>query len=374
VTTPLRRVLVVGTGLIGTSVGLALRRRGVDVLLRDIDARRLAEAGEAGAGRPDVPARSPGPDLVDNHRPPLLAWNEDPVDLAVVAVPPAAVAGVLADLLDSGRATTVTDVASVKAPIRDAVATHPARHTYVGGHPMAGREVSGPAGARPDLFRGRPWVVCPTPDSEPAAVERVTELAVLAGATPITLDPDDHDEAVALVSHVPHAVSALVAGRLGVAAQRHVRLAGPGVGDMTRIAASDPSLWTEILAANADAVSEVLREVRADLDTLLAALEQGATAQVGALLTRGVAGRARLPGKHGGDAVPFAVVPVLLSDRPGQLARLFADVGGAGINVEDLHLEHVPGEPVGVVALEVAADAAPRLRSALLGLGWTLQD
>jgi prephenate dehydrogenase len=352
----LRSVLVVGTGLIGTSVGLALRARGVEVHLADADAAVVAQAVGRGAGRADD---------TDTH-----------VDLAVVAVPPHLAGQVVREVLDTGRARAVTDVASVKGPVVAAVRTHPQAGRYVGGHPMAGREVSGPGGANAELFRGRTWVLCPSDGMEQGAdgtaVELVTQLALLAGATPVRMSPTDHDAAVALVSHAPHLVSALVAGRLRQAPAPEVRLAGGGVADITRVAASDPALWREILAANATAVSGVLTALRDDLDAAIAALKDGDAEGVEQLLQAGVVGRGRLPGKHGSPHAEYVGVPVELADRPGQLARLFADVGAAGINVEDVRIEHVPGEPVGLVELSVQPGAEQHVVQALRERGWTV--
>lgn len=351
----LRSVLVVGTGLIGASVALALRARGVEVYLRDTDADTMAEAVARGAGLPD--------------------GDRGPVDLAVVAVPPQHAAAVVRALLDEPGVAAVTDVASVKAPLAALVALHPRAAAYVGGHPMAGREVSGPGGAHPDLFRGRPWVLCPAqPGTNGPAVELVTQLALLVGATPVRMTPAEHDAAVAVVSHAPHLVSALVAGRLRDAADAHVRLAGGGVLDITRVAASDPTLWREILSANAGAVRDVLRALRADLDAAIAALGTPDLDRVEALLHAGVDGRGRLPGKHGSPQAEFAAVPVQLADRPGQLAELFADVGAVGVNVEDVRIEHVPGEPVGLVELSVRPETQAVLIEGLRLRGWTVHS
>lgn len=350
-------VLVLGTGLLGTSVGLALRRAGVDVQLADQDAAVVAEAAKLGAGRPHEPGA--------------------PVALAVVAVPPAATAVAVASVLDDGLADYATDVASVKLTLSDqirALTAEPGR--YVGGHPMAGREVSGPGAALVDLFEGRPWVLCPDQATDPQAMTRALEVARLARAVPVTMSAADHDAAVALVSHAPHLVAALVAGRLAVAPDHEVRLAGTGVGDVTRVAASDPELWTDILAANAAAVSGVLRRLRADLDLALAALADESPAarrdRLSGLLHSGVAGRGRLPGKHGTPATSYATVAVVVDDRPGQLAALFADAGRAGVNVEDVRIEHSPGQPVGLVELDVRPGAEPTLAAALRTAGWTV--
>jgi prephenate dehydrogenase len=350
-------VLVVGAGLLGTSVGLVLCRAGVDVQLMDQDADPVSEAVRLGAGR----RYEPGP----------------PAALAVVAVPPGATAGAVASVLDGRLADYATDVASVKvAPAEQvrALASEPGR--FVGGHPMAGREVSGPGGALVDLFEGRPWVLCPDEDTDPQAVTRALEVARLARAVPVTMSAGDHDAAVALVSHAPHLVAALVAGRLAVAPDHEVRLAGAGVGDVTRVAAADPTLWTEILTANAAAVSGVLRRLRADLDRALMALDQESPSlrrdELWGLLQSGVAGRGRLPGKHGAPATSYVTVAVVVDDRPGQLAALFADAGRASVNVEDVRIEHSPGQPVGVVELDVRPGTEMLLATALQTAGWSV--
>ena len=348
-------MLVVGTGLIGASIGLALRARGLHVYLRDVDAESLAVAVERGAGLPD--------------------GERSPVDLAVVAVPPHLAADVVTTLLDEDGIAAVTDVTSVKAPLAEAVAGHPGAARYVGGHPMAGREVSGPAGAHHDLFRGRPWVICPPATNGGRPVEMVTQLALLVGAMPVRMTPQQHDAAVAVVSHAPHLVSALVAGRLRDADGTEVRLAGGGVRDITRVAASDPAMWRQILRANALAVRDVLAAVRADLDAAITALDAPGEPDmdgVERLLRAGVAGRSRLPGKHGDPQAEYVGVPVELADRPGQLAELFSDVGDVGVNVEDVRIEHVPGEPVGLVELSVRPDAQGALIDGLRLRGWTV--
>ena len=202
------------------------------------------------------------------------------------------------------------------------------------------------------------------------------EVVRLAGAVPVTMSAADHDAAVALVSHAPHLVAALVAGRLAMASDHEVRLAGAGVGDVTRIAAADPTLWTDILAANAAAVADVLRAAsdrsRSGAAGPRPGLRDRRRDELGALLESGVAGRARLPGKHGAPATSYATVSVVVDDRPGQLAALFADAGRAGVNVEDVRIEHSPGQPVGVVELDVGVGAEIVLAAALRTAGWTV--
>jgi prephenate dehydrogenase len=348
-------VLVVGTGLLGTSIGLALRRCGVEVLLRDVNPQNLTIARSVGAGVDAADVRLPE------------------VQLVVVAVPPDHLADEIVAALEAGAAV-VTDVGSVKAAPLRAVADRvdaASLTRYVGSHPMAGSERSGPFAASSALFDGRPWAVTPDPDADPAAVAAVTALARACGATPVTLTPDEHDEAVARTSHLPHLLAALVAGRLTDAPAAHLALSGQGVRDVTRIAAGDPALWQQIIAGNADAVGDLLADVRRDLDVLVEAVRGGNRERVTALLERGVAGTASIPGKHGGPAQPAAEVYVAVPDHPGELARLLADAGDIGVNVEDLRIDHDPGRPVGLVELTVSADRADFLKEALEDRGWT---
>jgi len=355
--TDLRSCLVVGTGLIGTSVALALRRSGVSVHLRDRDPLAVRRAADLGAGEPSEP--------------------QGRVDVAVVAVSPSATARVVTDLLDGGVAATVMDTAGVKAEIVDDVrrlSSAPSR--FVGTHPMAGRERSGPGAARADLFEGRPWVV--ESGAEPPARRQAEALVALCGGVPVAMSADEHDVAVALVSHVPQVAATLVAARLADGRADALALAGQGVRDVTRVAASDADLWVDVLVANAEPVARLLTDLGADLDAAVTALHALAADPGGSrralrdLLVRGNAGRARLPGKHGAPPTPYVVVPVVVADRPGELARLLADAGAAGVNVEDIRIEHSPGQPVGLVELSVSPGVDEQLTAALTGLGWVV--
>jgi prephenate dehydrogenase len=349
-----RGVVIVGTGLIGASVGLALRGRGVGVWLSDHDPRTAELAASLGAG-----------DLLTQDIPP-----GGPADLAVLAVPPDAVATVLAAAQKTGLATCYTDVASVKAsPLAAARELGCDLASYVPGHPLAGRERSGPAAARADLFLGRPWALCPVPENK-AAVDRVTALVTACGAKPVTADADEHDHWVALVSHAPHLVASAMAARLAAAPDGALTLVGQGLRDVTRIAAGDTGLWSQILTANAAGVAEVVAQVAGDLRRAAAALAGGDATGLAALLDAGQDGVARIPGKHAGPATRYATVQVVIPDQPGELARLFQAAGEAGVNIEDIRIEHSPGLPAGVAELAVKQDAAQPLASALAARGW----
>lgn len=347
------RVLVVGTGLIGTSVGLALTRQGVEVLLDDAEPRRLHLAADLGAGRPLKP---------DDH-----------ADHAVIAVPPVQVASALRRVQDRRLAPTASDVASVKAgPLTAAAALGCDLATFVGGHPIAGREHSGPAAARADLFVGRPWVLTPTAETEPATTTAARAAVASCGAIPVVMSPTEHDEALALVSHAPQVVASALASLLPAAAEPTVGLAGQGLRDVTRIAASDPALWSDIALSNAGPLAAVLRQLATSLGSVADALLAGDEMAVATLLRAGNAGYGRLPGKHSRPPATYAGVPVVVPDEPGRLARLLADAAAAGVNVEDLAVEHAPGAPVGVIELAVLPSRADALAEALRSRGWSV--
>ena len=345
-------VLVVGTGLLGTSIALACRRAGLDVLLSDVSPEHVRTASGLGAGRPVEP--------------------EDRPQLVVVAVPPDLLGEVLVRAL-TGTDAVVTDVGSVKSrPLHEvAAAVEPGvLRRYVGSHPMAGSERSGPLAASAALFDGRPWAVTAHPSADPAAVALVEELADLCGAVLVRLPPEEHDRAVARTSHLPHLLAALVAGQLADAPGAHLALSGQGVRDVTRVAGSDPAMWQQIVAANADAVLELLGDVRGQLDELITAVRAGERDALGALLRRGVDGTHAIPGKHGGPVRATASVFVSVPDHPGELARLFADAGASGVNIEDVRIDHDPGRDTGLVELVVAEGSTQRLSTSLESRGW----
>ena len=359
-------VRIVGTGLLGASVGLALVTRGVEVTLSDPSRTALALARDVGAGRPCSP---------DDAAPQIV----------VVAAPPDVTADVVRAELAAHPNAVVTDVASVKGHVLDELRASGADLTrYVGSHPMAGRERSGPAAALPDLFVGRPWVIVDSGESTSAALLAVRSLAVDLGAQPVAMSAAEHDAAVAVVSHVPQVASSLVAARLQDAGPAALGLAGQGLRDVTRLASSDPALWTSILAANAGAVRDVLVALRGDLDALIGALDgadaatgpetvvRGALSTIAQTITHGNAGAARIPGKHGGSPRVYEVVTVLVPDSPGELARLLGDVGEAGVNLEDLQLEHAAGRPVGMAAISVLPGRSAHLEAELTARGWSL--
>lgn len=349
-------VRIVGAGLLGSSIGHALRARGVDVALDDTSPSQLRLAIDYGAGR--------------------APREEDDPSLIVVAVPPDVTADVIQRELARFPSAVVTDVASVKLePLRTLRARGVDLAKYIGSHPLAGRERGGAISARADIFVGRPWVVCRDGETSAADLALVEGLALDVGAMPLEMTPEDHDRAVALVSHVPQLVASLLAGRFVEAPDGSLSLAGQGVRDTTRIAASAPELWVQILGANAAPVVDVLDALAADLSAVAAALREpeapGSRRAVADTIRRGNDGVERLPGKHGQNR-RFEQVVVMVDDTPGQLGRLFGELGDLDVNVEDLRLEHSPGAQFGLAEISVVPSAVRRAVDGLQSRGWKI--
>ena len=349
-------VRIVGAGLLGSSIGLALTAKGVDVILDDVSPSTVVLAVDYGAGRAAVAGDAP--------------------ELIVVAVPPDVTARIVAQELAAYPDALVTDVASVKlAPLDELRELGADLSRYIGSHPMAGRERGGAASARADLFIGRPWVIAGHDGITYRRAAAVENLALDLGALPIEMSAEDHDESVALVSHVPQVIASLLAARLRDAPDAAVGLAGQGLRDTTRIASSAPELWVQILGANAARTVEILGEFRDDLDTVISALDHptapGARRAIADVMARGNTGVSRIPGKHG-QARHFGQITVKVDDNPGELARLLTEIGELGVNMEDLRLEHSPGAQFGLAEIAVVPEVEAGLITELEKRGWKI--
>ncbi|MBM7172978.1 prephenate dehydrogenase [Streptomyces sp. G44] len=364
----IRTMTVVGTGLIGTSIGLAVSRHGVKVHLLDKEEVTARTAAALGAG--------------------VVGASDGPVDLAVAAVPPSAVGGVLAELQARGTARAYTDVASVKAQlagdVRQSVAT-PAG--YVGGHPVTAGERNGPLAARADLFEDRPWVLTPSETTSQDAVNRVLEMIAMCGAVPVIMDGRAHDDAVALTSHAPHVVASLMAARIQHGSPDSFRLAGQGLHDVMRMAVRDTGLWSDILRANAPAVAGVLRGLRDDLTTLLTTLDalsgvarsgvpqddaSRSLAPVADVLDRGAAGLAALRGWRAADRQAY--VEVVVEEGPGQLVRLLDALKALHAEAEDVAPRYSTEEGRLSLTFAVPAVHAGRIVLELARAGWQAES
>jgi len=352
-------VAVCGGGLIGTSLVLALGSRGHDVRVSDRDAAVIdaltgivAEAGLTGSVTvtTDWRAAATGADVV------------------IAAVPPTAIPSVLAEAATVARHDALlTDVAGVKSAVvsrvTDALGTDPGvAARYIGGHPMAGSERSGPRAGDAGLFSGATWVLTPTALSEDAALARASDLARELGARVLVLTAEEHDTIVGLVSHLPQLVASVLADvaadAVGSDRDAVMAVAGPGFRDTTRIAASDPELWLDIVEGNREAVARALDAFRARLDVVVAAVRDGDDVALAEVLHRASAARQRLVPKGLDEASQDLIVP--LRDRPGEIARISGALGSAGINIEDLAMRHASARDRGSLLVRVRATAVAR--------------
>lgn len=340
---------IIGAGLIGASIGIGLSTEGWSVTIEDANDQAQAVAQSIGAGGQLEPGTQP--------------------DLVIVAVPPALAGEVVTATLHRWADAVVTDVASVKAPI--AATVHETAHAdrYVGSHPMAGREVSGALAAQGDLFKARPWVLCPNGASA-GAIETVANVATALNADVVTMDAAAHDAAVARVSHAPQVAASAVAAALGTLDENDVALAGQGLRDVTRIAASGPAMWADIARLNRRDLVATIEHIIRDLEGIRDAADVGEA--VTDLIERGRIEAARIPGKHGGAKRDWVPVTVIVPDEPGQLLRLLSDVAAVGVNIEDIDIEHSPRQPVGLTTLHVFPGHAPALTRALAEREWEI--
>jgi prephenate dehydrogenase len=341
-----RRAAIVGTGLIGGSLGLALRERGWHVTGRDRDGERAAQALELGA---------------------LDAVGDDPdAELTFVATPVGGVADEAAAALKGGG--VVTDVGSVKASIVEAVGD--AR--FVGGHPMAGSEQEGVEGADPGLFSGAVWVLTPTAGTDPAAHVLVRSVVSSLGAEVVELSPERHDALVAVVSHVPHLTAAALMGLAAERAEEHealLRLAAGGFRDMTRIAAGSPGIWPDICVENRHAITEVLARLEGALASVRGLVEAGDRNALLDELESARSARANLPGRAA-DPASLAEVRVPVPDRPGVLAEVTTLASELQVDIADVEIAHSSEGEAGVLILTVDEERLERFRGGLVARGF----
>ena len=352
------RAAVIGTGLIGGSIGLALAGLGDDVVGFDRDAERLARALELGA------VGSVAADLEE-------AASE--ADVAFVALPVGAIAGAVARLLDAG-VPLVTDVGSVKGPVVAEVGRlcPEGAARFIGGHPMAGSEQEGIDGARADLFVGAAWVVTPTPATAEGTYATLSGILRELQAEVVAVTPEDHDVLVSFVSHVPQlAASTLMDVATTHEAQHRalLRLAAGGFRDMTRIAASQPTIWLDILTSNRDAVLGALDAYLAGLQHARDIVAAGDRDALKALLDRARAARRNLPVGIS-MATKLVELRIVVPDAPGVLAEVTTLAGRLGVNVADLEIAHSKEGNEGVLVLIVAADDADGFEAGLHDLGY----
>ena len=346
--TSLTHVRIVGAGLIGTSIALALRATGIAVTLCDSDSRAQALAR-------DLMGAKNGEELGVE-------------DLCIIATPPDVIAEVMKAELSRNPGLRVMDISSIKTkPLRDVSSIGCDLSLFAPTHPMAGREVSGPQSARGDLFQGRPWILC-LDGVNLELSQMVRDVVGRCGAIPLDRSVAEHDKGVALVSHLPQMVASLLASQLAAGQGSELELAGAGLRDTTRIADSDAALWAHILAGNSAALKPLLISLQNDLSHAIENLDDPAA--MAQLISNGQRGRAVIPGKHGGKARNYIYLDIVIDDKPGQLAAIIETCAAAKVNIEDLAIEHTPGQQTGLITLAFSPEDSAVVAAHLEKEGW----
>ena len=346
--TQLSSVRIVGSGLIGTSIGLGLVQQGVAVQMVDADPKAQSLANDLVGGVEVV----------------------DP-ELVVLAMPTSQLSAVIDQENQLNPQSTFIDVGSVKNEVVLHVESISGlSRRFVPTHPMAGREIGGAGSARADLFQGRSWILTPSADLQPQSKDLALKLIAHLGASPIELSATDHDQAVAKISHLPQIAASLIAKQLAGTPAEWMELAGQGLRDTTRIAGSDESLWKEIIYSNRAELEQLLINLQNDVAQMIESLDN--PEKIALLMAQGRAGKALIPGKHGGKAREYWYLPIVIDDKPGQLGAIFNECAAMEVNVEDLNIEHSPGQLSALITLALSENDATKLSNHLAAIGWNV--
>ena len=344
----IRKIRIVGAGLIGTSVGLSLKAAGSTVEIIDINPNAMKLAA----------------DLVKSET------ITDP-DLIIVTVPISANAEMVIAQLKSNPKSLVCDFASVKSDLLlkvEELSANP--ENFFSLHPMAGREISGAENARADLFEGRAWIGIS--DSVKDAKNKVIaqNLVQMCGGTLYWLTSKEHDELVAKISHIPQILSSVIAGSLESLSTENLNLAGQGLRDLTRLASADAALWSQILTENHASIAPVIDSIINDLERVKQSIEDSDLSELNKFLIKGNKGKSKIPGKHGAKNRDYSYLPIVIDDKPGELARIFNECAKVSVNIEDLSIEHSPGQETGLITLALSSSDCIKLSNHLENLGF----
>ena len=342
-----KRASIYGTGLIGGSIGLALRERGWHVSGVDRDPARIAHALRIGA--------------ID------VAGLDPKSDITFVAVPVLGIADAVTEAL-AKTTGLVTDVGSVKAPVVAAVDDH----RYLGGHPMAGSEQDGLDGANAHMFEGAVWVLTPSGHTADDTFSAVASIVAELGADVVALSADRHDQVVAVISHVPHLTAATLMGLASDRAEEHaalLRLAAGGFRDMTRIASGHPAIWLDICAENRDAILSALDGMIEGLTEMREVVNSDDRVELQRRLTKAREARSNLPSRVNQPS-DLAEIRIPILDRPGSAAEVFTLAAELGVNIDSFEVVHSAEGTRGVAVVLVDATMADTFRGGLLARGY----
>ena len=344
----IKKVRIVGAGLIGTSVGLRLKAAGSTVEIIDINSNAMKLAA----------------DLVKSE---VIA---EP-DLIVIAVPISASTQTVVEQLNNNPKSIVCDLASVKSDLLLKVNELSANSdNFISLHPMAGRETNGAQNARADLFEGRAWIGVSDSFSNAKNKEIAQNLVEICGGTLYWLNSKEHDDLVAKISHIPQILSSVIAGSLSSLSSENLNLAGQGLRDLTRLASADASLWNQILTENHAAIATQLDLIVDGVNHLKQSITSNNSAAIIEFFNKGNNGKNRIPGKHGAKNRDYSYLPIVIDDKPGELARIFNECAKVSVNIEDLSIEHSPGQETGLITLALSNSDCMKLSNHLENLGF----
>ncbi|MEN9305643.1 MAG: hypothetical protein RLY76_911 [Actinomycetota bacterium] len=349
-------VRIVGTGLIGTSIGLALAQHGISLSLKDSDEKALHLASDLLRG----------------------SLSDEAPELTIIAAPPQSVFEALKTEYEANPQSWFIDISSVKNKLKVEIELLPEiAKRFIGTHPMAGRESSGAKSAQADLFQGRAWILTPNKYTEPQAQDMAMQLIELLGATPYVMDSAEHDEVMAQISHTPQVISTLLAASLldeNFDSNSGAQLAGQGLRDMTRLAGSDGGLWAEILLENNASVLKSLAGFQTRLEMFQKALINKDLTGIQEVFQAGNLGRSQISGKHGAKPRNYSYLLIVIKDEPGALSELFNECAKLQANIEDLSIEHSPGQLTGLITLAFSPEDAQKVSEHLISKDWKVHQ
>ena len=347
------KIKIIGAGLIGTSLALGLKGAGYEISIEDEDPQS-EEIAQGLIGQGDV--------------------GQMP-ELVVIATPISTISLLLKEYGSLYPQATLMDIGGLKSEVIAEIEQIPDLSSrFCATHPMAGREISGALAARGDLFEGRIWIWTPTRNSSALAVDRALEVITALGGKKVELTASEHDQTIAGISHLPQIVSSLLSATLLDISDRDISLAGQGLKDVSRLAASNSHLWANLLHSNRRAVGEFPAIYSDYIDDLSISLQNDDLRKTQEILELGRENHARIPGKHGGKKRDYWYLPIIIEDKPGQLAKIFDACALVEANVEDLSIEHTPGQESGLVTLALSKIDSEKVYLQLETDGWKVHQ
>ena len=348
------KVQIIGCGLIGTSIALRAREKGWDIWLKDTNEANLALAKDLIASKQSEP---------------------EVFDLIIIATPIGAIFEILKDLKSFSSESTVIDIGGLKSKLLLEVEDFPdIAQIFVSAHPMAGRELTGPASARADLFEGRAWLITPTSRTKIQAIAVAKNLGDILGATTYQLTANEHDATIAAISHMPQVLSSLMGNLLLSESEKSLNFAGGGLRDIARLADSDASMWSHLVAENSELLIPRINQAIDILKKLQNDLSTSNRDEIEKFFELGKVGKSKIPGKHGAKPRTYSYLPIVIDDKPGQLAKIFDECAQTKVNVEDLSIEHSPNQETGLVTLALSEQDALKLKKHMQSRGWLTQE